>query len=286
MTYQEHHAAARAAIRRQFEDRSLPVELVIDALLLPAHAYLRQEAAWAFEQAGRGVIFIDYLPLMRDQDQVTGFVAAVDLGLFAQLGDDVHQAVVAAVAAYDPAAQYVTAVIVPNYPPQVITWPQPSALNDLAATLNAAADAEDAPREVQWQPLEMLPTFAFMLDDTVESTEDQLINLTQAHQRPASMDDATILRAERVYTEQREYLDLYAQQFQRWQAERLTPTQKHEITRLVGVVRRMITVTDQILTLIADIKPHTIDAIMRKSDVELGLEAVLDQRPPPRRRRR
>ncbi len=285
MDYKAHHAAARAAIRRQFEDRTLPVELVIDALLLPAHAYLRQEAAWAFQQVGRGIIFIDYRPLMRDEDQVTGFVAAADLGLFAQLGDDFYQAVVAAVAAYDPATQYVTAVIVPHYPPQVMTWPQASAINDLAAKLNAAADAEDVPQAVQWQPLEMLPTFAFMLDDTVESTEEQLVNLTQAHARPGSMDDATILRAERVYTEQREYLDLYAQQFQRWQAERVTSAQQREITRLVGVAQRMITVTDQILALIADIKPHTIDTIMRKSDMELGLEVLLGRRPPPRRRR-
>lgn len=286
MDYTAHHAAARAAIRRQFEDRTLPVELVIDALLLPAHAYLRQEAAWAFQQVGRGVIFIDYLPLMRDQDQVTGFVAAADLGLFAQLGAAFHQAVVAAVAAYDPATQYVTAVIIPNYPPQVTTWPQASAMNDLAATLNAEAEAENTPHEVQWQPLAMLPTFAFMLDDTVESTEDQLINLTQAHQRPASMDDATINHAERVYTEQREYLNIYAQQFQRWQAERLTSAQRREITRLVGVVQRIIMVTDQILVLIVQIKPHTIDAIMRKSDVELGLETLMQKGQRPQRRRR
>ncbi len=284
MTNQDQHAAARTAIRYTILQQTMPVELLVDALLMPAHPYLRQESAWAFEQVGRGIIFIDYLPLMQDQDQVTGFVAAADLGMFAQLGDDVHQAVVAAVTAYDPATQYVTAVIIPNYPPQVITWPQASAINDLAAKLNAEADTEDSPREVQWQPLAMLPTFTFMIDDTVESTEDQLINLTQAHARPGSMDDATILRAEQVYTEQRAYLDLYAQQFQRWQAERLTPAQQREITRLAGVVQRMITVTDQIVALIALIKPHTIDAIMRKSDGELGLEVLLGQRPAPRGR--
>jgi hypothetical protein len=205
--------------------------------------------------------------------------------MFVQLGADFHQAVVAAVAAYDPAAQYVTAVIIPGYPPQLVTWPQPSAIDELAGR-GMAADDTDAPGEVQWQPITMLPTFAFMIDDTVESTEDQLINLTEAAAQPGSMDDATILRCERVYTEQREYLGLYAQQLERWQAERPTTAQQREITRLLGVVRRMITVTDQIVALVAQIKPHTIDAIMRKSDLELGLDALLGKRPPPRRRRR
>jgi hypothetical protein len=121
--------------------------------------------------------------------------------------------------------------------------------------------------------------------DTVESTEDQLITLTAAHAQPGSMDDATILRCERVYTEQREYLGLYEQQLERWQAERPTKAQQREITRLLGVVQRMISVTDQIVALIEKIKPNTIDAIMRKSDAELGLEVLLGTRPPPRRRR-
>jgi hypothetical protein len=66
MTYQDQHAAARAAIRDTILGQSLAVELLVDALLLPAHPYLRQEAAWAFAQVGRGIIFIDYLPLMQD----------------------------------------------------------------------------------------------------------------------------------------------------------------------------------------------------------------------------
>jgi hypothetical protein len=70
------HAAARAAIRDTILGQTMPVELLIDALMLPIQPYLRQEAIWAFEQSGRGVIFIDELPLVQDQDKVTGFVAA------------------------------------------------------------------------------------------------------------------------------------------------------------------------------------------------------------------
>ena len=223
MPNQDQRAAARAAIRDTILQQSLSVELLVDALLLPIQPYLRQEAAWAYQQAGRCIIFIDFMPLMQDQDQVMGVVAAADLGMFTQLGAPFHQAVVAAVAAYDPAEQYVTAVIIPGYPPQFVTWPQPSALDDLAGRVVAEDDGD--PGEVQWQPISMLLTFAFMIDDTVESTEDQLINLTEVAARPGSMDDATILRCERVYGEQREYLGLYAQQLQRWQAERPTKAQ-------------------------------------------------------------
>jgi len=284
MPNQDQRAAARAAIRDTILQQSLSVDLLVDALLLPIQPYLRQEAAWAFEQAGRCIIFIDFMPLLRDQDQVMGVVAAADVGMFIQLGTAFHQAVAAAVAAYDPAEQYVIAVIIPDYPPQLVTWPQPSALDELAGR-GVAEDAAD-PGEVQWQPIAMLPTFAFMIDDTVESTEDQLINLTEATARPGLMDDATILRCERVYGEQREYLGLYQQQLERWQAEGPSKAQQREITRLLGVVRRMITVTDQIVALIEQIKPNTIDAIMRTSDLELGLDVLLGKRPPPRRRRR
>jgi hypothetical protein len=109
MSYQAQHAAARAAIRDTILGQTMPVELLVDALLLPAQPYLPQEAAWAFEQVGRGIIFLDELPLVQDQDQVTGVAAAADLGMFTQLGAAFHQAVVQAVAADDPATQYVTA---------------------------------------------------------------------------------------------------------------------------------------------------------------------------------
>ena len=61
MPTQDQRAAARAAIRDTILQQSLSVELVVDALLLPIQPYLRQEAAWAFEQSGRCIIFIDFI---------------------------------------------------------------------------------------------------------------------------------------------------------------------------------------------------------------------------------
>lgn len=133
MSTQTQYAAARAAIRDTILQQTMPVELLIDALLGPAYPSLRAEAAWAFDEVGRGILVINYLPLLRDQDQVTTFVPAPALGQFAQLGDAVHQAVVASVAAYDPATQYVMVIILPKYPPQVRTWPQASTFDDRAS---------------------------------------------------------------------------------------------------------------------------------------------------------
>ena len=67
--------------------------------------------------------------------------------------------------------------------------------------------------------------------------------LTKARGRPHVLDDATIDRTERVYGEQLEFVDIYAEQLRRWRAERLSP------------------------------------AVMAMSDLELGLQALRRARP-------
>lgn len=55
-----------------------------------------------------------------------------------------------------------------------------------------------------------------------DSAEEQLTNLQEAETRPHVLDDATVDRLIRVYTEQKEDLWLYEEQLARWRAQ--TPT--------------------------------------------------------------
>ncbi|HEU4325306.1 MAG TPA: hypothetical protein VFS21_19340 [Roseiflexaceae bacterium] len=130
------------------------------------------------------------------------------------------------------------------------------------------------PPTPNWQPLSMLPTIAALIDDAVADTAEQLRTLRAAAARPHVLDDATLDRLERSYGEQQDFLPIYEQQLARWRAGRLTPAQAREIGRLEGEVGTLRTTLGEILGLAQHLRAGTIDAVQRKSDFELGLEAL------------
>ena len=71
---------------------------------------------------------------------------------------------------------------------------------------------------------------------------------------------------------------LYEGQLSRWKALNLTSSQRQEVDRLaaqIPTIRERITA---ILALAEELKGGTIDTIMAKSDLELGLEVLLGKR--------
>ncbi len=136
--------------------------------------------------------------------------------------------------------------------------------------------------DINWQPLSEIPTIAWMIDGMAESAEEQLPSLREAATKPHVMDNATIDRVLRVYTEQKADLWLYTEQLTRWRNQSPTLAQAAEITRLeqrLATLRRAI---DELLVLAQQIRPHTIDAILAKSDVELGLDVLMGKLRPQR----
>ena len=99
------------------------------------------------------------------------------------------------------------------------------------------------------------------------------------------MDEATLARARRVFSEQAEDVELFAEQLRRWQAESLSPAQRQEIERLVGQVEAWRREVAAILELADELQDNTIEALLRKSDAEVGLETLLGQEPHRRRQR-
>jgi hypothetical protein len=96
------------------------------------------------------------------------------------------------------------------------------------------------------------------------------------------LDDATVDRSLRVHTEQLEFVDIYDRQLQRWQAERPSATQKRELDRLEKQNRRLREVTMNVLATAKTLRQDTINRLMAKSDLELGLAALRAQRPSRR----
>ncbi|MBA3824085.1 MAG: hypothetical protein H0X24_09335 [Ktedonobacterales bacterium] len=62
---------------------------------------------------------------------------------------------------------------------------------------------------------------------------------------------------------------------QRWQAESLTSAQRVEVTYLTGQLARLRDTLTTVLTLGEHLNATTIEAILAKSDTELGLEFLL-----------
>jgi|BogFormECP12_OM2_1039638.scaffolds.fasta_scaffold03989_5 hypothetical protein len=136
---------------------------------------------------------------------------------------------------------------------------------------------------VNWQPISEMPLIASMIDEALDDTRARIKTLTEASVRPHVMDDATVDRIDRVHAEQMEFVDIYAEQIGRWRNERPSVCQTRELDRMEEQNRQLRDATTTVLALSRELRKGTIERVMEKSDIELGLEAVLRGRPAARR---
>jgi hypothetical protein len=125
------------------------------------------------------------------------------------------------------------------------------------------------------QPISQIPTVAWAINGMADEAADVLGSLREAEPKPHVLDDATVDRVITLYTEQQDDLWLYEEQLRRWQAGRLTDTQRQEIAGLslrLAVLRADIAA---ILELAAYLKLRTIDAVVARSDEELALDILM-----------
>ena len=134
-------------------------------------------------------------------------------------------------------------------------------------------------QSVNWQPISQLPLIASMIDGALRDTAEHLKTLTEARTKPHVRDDATIDRVERVYGEQRDFVEIFAEQLRRWRADGRSAEQRRELKRLEGQNSRLHELTDDVLALAVELRKGTIERVMGMSDVELGLRAVLGMLP-------
>jgi hypothetical protein len=125
----------------------------------------------------------------------------------------------------------------------------------------------------RWHPIASLPLIARVIDGQLKAAEEQRRLLLQA--RPGSLDEATIGRVARVFTEEIELLEVNQEQLDRWHTGALTAAQRGEVERLSRQVVRNREVAVAILALAEELKTTIIEAILARSDLELGLEEML-----------
>ena len=145
----------------------------------------------------------------------------------------------------------------------------------------------DEPEPI-WQPISRLPLIASIIDGMLADDRQTSATLLEARPKPHVLDDATVARTKRVFTEQQDDLWLYEEQLARWRHEALTTGQRREVERLAGQLTRVREVVAAILALADELAPRTIDRLLAMDDAELGLATLLGLIPlpdPPARHR-
>jgi hypothetical protein len=126
-----------------------------------------------------------------------------------------------------------------------------------------------------WQPVSALPMIASLIDGMVADTSAQWETLQPARAKPHVLDSALVERIERAYSEQLDTSALFKEQLSRWRKEILSLEQSKEIMRLEGQVEALRANLTNILGLADEVKDHTIDKILDKDDLALGLDVLL-----------
>lgn len=128
--------------------------------------------------------------------------------------------------------------------------------------------------EPTFHPISALPRVSAVLDGLLEETKAQYATLTQARDKPHILDDQTVDRVTRVYTDARELGEVFDEQLLRWEKGSLTESQRAEVERLTHARTKLRKLYNNILELAAELRKGTINRILDMSDEEVGL-AVL-----------
>jgi hypothetical protein len=140
--------------------------------------------------------------------------------------------------------------------------------------------SEQSRPKVNWQPISALPLIGSMIDGLLDEAEQQYETLRSCRARPHVLDDYTVGRVIKVYTEQADDVGLYAEQLSRWSGLNVTPSQRREVDRLSEQIPRIRELISAILALAAELKGGTLETLLGKSDLEVGLEFLLGKRKP------
>lgn len=132
-----------------------------------------------------------------------------------------------------------------------------------------------------WQPLSMLPMMADMVSGMLDEVNTQIQTLRQAQERPHVLDDYTVGRVLKVYSEQQDFLWVYEAQLERWQQETLTATQRQQTEQMAAQLAQLKPGLIEILEIANDLKGQTIEAVLGKSDEELARDVLLGKIKPP-----
>jgi 6-pyruvoyl-tetrahydropterin synthase len=126
-----------------------------------------------------------------------------------------------------------------------------------------------------WQPIKNMSMIANLIDSQLTDAKEQYITLSEARNKPYVLNDSIVQRTIKVYTEQLDFTQVFEKQLLKWKNEEyLKPIQQIEICRLQEQVKQSYKTLTDILDLSEELKSGTIEKVMEKSDLELGIESL------------
>ncbi len=137
-------------------------------------------------------------------------------------------------------------------------------------------------KERNWHPISMLPVFSEMIEGMLENTLDQLKTIYPVMDKPHVLDDHTVNRIIKLYSEQLGDQWLIDTQLARWKEDGLTETQAMEVDRLIKQMPELKMNGEKILKLIQSIEHNTIDKIMDMDELEVFDSMLSGKIKPPR----
>ena len=130
-------------------------------------------------------------------------------------------------------------------------------------------------REQNWYPVSKLGWFTGHILEGVEATCRQLELLQPARARPYVPDDATVARIIRVHRDQAGDLTLFQNQAGRRKTDPgLTDAQRPGIAAHETLIAQLRQVNSDVLAVAAGLSRGTIETVLAKSDLQLGVEAL------------
>jgi hypothetical protein len=131
-------------------------------------------------------------------------------------------------------------------------------------------------REQNWYPISKLGWFTGHIREGITVTRRQLELLQPARSQPYLLDDATVARIIGVHRDQAGDLDLFQNQADRWKASPdLTGTQRAALAVYEALIAQLRQVNAEVLAVADELSRGTIDTVLAKSDLELGIEALM-----------
>jgi hypothetical protein len=106
------------------------------------------------------------------------------------------------------------------------------------------------------------------------ANREQLELLERARREPWLLDDATVDRVKKVFGVQRDDMWLWEENGRRWQALDLDTATRAQVDGYMSLAAQFATTNTAVLALADEIAGGTINKVMAKSDLELGIEAL------------
>lgn len=127
--------------------------------------------------------------------------------------------------------------------------------------------------EQNYYPISNLNTFCKMNSNQLLEVKKQYESLLAVKDKPHVLDDETVQRVIKCYTGQKELLEPERKQFVKWEKEeKLNTTQKEKIKKAYENLDKKEKIINDILSLTKELEKGTINKLMAKSDLELGIE--------------